>query len=135
MTFWNPHHRQEYFRVVRKGWGLLKPYTRVESFLLSYVLLTPGAENIELLSTQMSLWNTSRAIAAAMVLGAISAILLATGSANSNDLALFLSYLVLLAVACAVTYSAHARVCSTLFALAYVIAGKTSLPNRGSALE
>jgi hypothetical protein len=83
----------------------------------------------------MSLWNTSRAIAAAMVLGAISAILLATGSANSNDLALFLSYLVLLAVACAVTYSAHARVCSTLFALAYVIAGKTSLPNRGSALE
>jgi len=47
------------------------PYTRVQSFLLSYVLLTAGAEKIDLLSTQMSLWNTSRAIATSMALVAI----------------------------------------------------------------
>src|ERR1035437_2180060 len=48
-----------------------RAYTRTQSFLLSYVLLASGVEKLELLSTQLSLWNTGRAIATAFVISSV----------------------------------------------------------------
>jgi hypothetical protein len=132
LFWWNPRYRREYVSSVREGWGLLKPYTRVQAFLLSYVLLTSDAEKIELLSTQISLWNTSRAIATAMVLVAVQPTILLLRSAGSSSyynfpFVAYAAQICLTGVAFAVVYSAHARVCSTLFALAYIVTSKTSV--------
>jgi len=106
-----------WFRETRR---FSETYTRFQSFLLSYVLLTSGVENIELLSTQMSLWNTSRAIAAAIVVGGLVPGIFLTVS-NRFWLATIMP-LVLIYVAFFVADRAYKRVCSTLFALAYIIA-------------
>jgi hypothetical protein len=53
-AFWNRRYRRDYSGDLRAAWGLLKPYARVQSFLLSYVLLTPGMEKPDLLSAQLS---------------------------------------------------------------------------------
>jgi hypothetical protein len=133
--FWSRSHRQHVASMMRTirgaNWGVLKPYSQLQSFLLSYVLLTSGVDKIELLSTQISLWNTARAIAMTMALGALSALIIMslrtglTGVMLSSGVAYFL----LAGVALAVENSAYARVCSTLFALAYIVTGKESGPN------
>jgi hypothetical protein len=109
---------------------LRKPYTRMQSFLLIYVLLASGVDKIELLSTQINIWNTSRAIAAAMMLGALLTIIplyYALGDPSfSQTLYIIMSlYFTLICLAFATIYGAYARVCSTLFALAYIVASRT----------
>jgi hypothetical protein len=64
----NRELRQEVAKKLRENWALLSPYSRMQSFLLSYVLLGSGAEKIELLSTQISLWSISRAVSTVMLL-------------------------------------------------------------------
>jgi hypothetical protein len=58
-------------RLWKNPWSEDKPYIRIQSFLLIYVFVTSGVEKIEMLNTQISLWTTSRAIAMAMLIGAI----------------------------------------------------------------
>jgi hypothetical protein len=138
VMFWKPHYLREYVNAVRESWRLSKPYTRVQSFLLSYVLLTSGAEKIELLSTQMSLWNTSRAIATGMALGAIQSTIIVFayygGNPDEFPAMLYVLQLVLTVVAMTIVYSAHARVCNTLFAFTYVVANKTSVTAAKAAI-
>ena len=109
------------------------PYTRFQAFLLIYVLLTAGVEKIELLNTQMTLWNTSRAIAAAMAIGAIEIgitpllYIYKPGALNFSFFIFLAVQFALTGLAFAVSHSAYARVCSTLFALTYIVANKTPI--------
>jgi len=111
--------------------GRIRPmYMRMQSFLLSYVLLAPGMDKVELLSTQMALWNLSRAIATAMLVVAVEAslvpLLMITGTVRPAHISVYLSLLQLVStgVSFGVAYLAYARVCSTLFALTYVISSR-----------
>jgi hypothetical protein len=120
LMFWNSRYRREF---ASKSFGLRKPYTRIQSFLLIYVLIAAGVEKLELLSAQINLWNTGRAIAAGAALGALVGAVLATTTTHS--LIFFFAEVVLLVLSTAISYNAYARVCSTLFALAYVVSSRT----------
>ena len=117
MVFWNRRYRREYVDTVRQSWALLMPYTRFQAFLLIYVLLTAGVEKIELLNTQMTLWNTSRAIAAAMAIGAIEIgitpllYIYKPGALNFSFFIFLAVQFALTGLAFAVSHSAYARVC------------------------
>jgi hypothetical protein len=107
----------------------MKPYTRLQSFLLSYVLLTPGIEKPDLLSAQLSLWTMSRAIATAMALGALfMTVKVFSNFENvpSHLLFFYFAQIGLTAVSYAIDRSAHGRICTTLFSLVYLIAAKSS---------
>jgi hypothetical protein len=128
-AFWNRKYRQNYLDEVRASWGLMKPYTRLQSFLLSYVLLTPGIAKPDLLSAQLSLWTMSRAIATAMALGALfMTVKLSSNFENvpSHLLFFYFAQIGLTAVSYAIDHSAHGRICTTLFSLVYLIAAKSS---------
>jgi hypothetical protein len=136
LQLWKARHRQELRDA--NPMRLRTPYTRFQSFLLSYVLLTTGVEKIELLSTQMALWSTSRAIAMAMMLSSTLTPTLVVARLEYDGLSLLVFWLVmavLTGIAFAVSYCAHARVCATLFAFAYVIANKSSTAARRPAFE
>jgi hypothetical protein len=122
---WNERDRKGCWLVVREVWKLRSAYTRMQSFLLSYVLLTSGVEKVELLSTQMSLWNTGRAIAAGII---ISSVLIGSAQFVFGVEALLPVYgwilgcqLLSLILGLSVAHAAYERVCNTLFALVYVI--------------
>jgi hypothetical protein len=96
----------------------------MQSFLLIYVLIAAGVEKLELLSAQINLWNTSRAIAAGTALGPLScfgAVLAIT----THALIFLCAEVVLLILSMIIISSAYARVCSTLFALAYLVSSRT----------
>jgi len=129
--------RKEYAAEFRDSRTSLHTYTRMQSFLLSYVLLVSGVQNLELLSTQLSLWNASRAISMAMFLAATEAFFIVLfahvpalfAREPSFDFGIVLAFLVLFGfalVATAVTRAAYARACSTIFSLVYVTHQKSS---------
>lgn len=119
-------------RVTRTNFGRLSSYTRLQSFLLSYVLVTPGLEKIEFLSTQISLWGTARTIAVSMMLTAVTpSILLISGTLHYHSFILgaYAAGMLLIWGAIAAERSAYERVCSTLFALAYIVASRALVAN------
>jgi hypothetical protein len=127
---WNKRDRESYLQLLRRVLKFRRAYTRMQSFLLSYVLLTSGVEKLELLSTQMSLWNTGRAIATAILISAIEVglawVLLhgreGLGVLQGTILVPLLTCQLLLSIlGFIVAQGAYERVCSTLFALVYVI--------------
>jgi hypothetical protein len=113
--------------LLRRGWQARRAYTRMQSLLLSYVLLTSGVDKLEMLSTQMSLWNSGRAIATALVISSIEVgvflwFVLNVGAMGAIQIAIIMaSQLFLSVLGFSVATSAYERVCSTLFALVYVI--------------
>jgi hypothetical protein len=131
LKLWNKQTRGEYSVFLRETWQFRLAYTRMQSFLLSYVLLTSGVEKVELLSTQMTLWNTGRAIATAIMVTGLEAGLLYCGYLyrvmGGREATIYIPYvaagyevlLVMLGIGIAV--NAYERVCSTLFALIYII--------------
>jgi hypothetical protein len=69
----------DFIRYFIKLYKSARPYSRIESFLISYVLHTPGAEGNQRLNTQITHWNVSRAISWAIILvtSGISAVIFA----------------------------------------------------------
>jgi hypothetical protein len=126
LLFWHKRFRDEYVDAARQSWALRPAYTRVQTFLLAYVQLSPRAEKLDLLSTQISLWNTSRAISTAMLLVAVEPLLLYGWRATFDDVGLgsatlsYAMYLGMLLITWLITTAAFNRVCSTVFALAYI---------------
>jgi hypothetical protein len=93
------------------------------------VLLASGAEKIEMLRTQISLWSISRAISTALVLAALEMMLFLFRPLEIVlGLGFFIVYFALAMVALAVATGAYARVCSTLFACVYVTTAKPAQP-------
>jgi hypothetical protein len=128
-VFWNARYRKEYAEELRANLVPRGSYVRLQALLFSYVFLHSGTENIELLTNQISLWNTSRTIAAVLALFAVEAPLLWIFSGRQFLLPQMFSYLVQLlftAAAFAITTAAFRRVCSTLLALAYLIDHKAN---------
>ena len=129
-VFWNARYRKEYVEALRANLVPRGSYVRLQAFLFSYVFLHSGTEKIELLTNQISLWNTSRTIAAAMALCAVEAPLLWLFFSERQFLLLrlfsYLFQLLFTAAAFAITTAAFRRVCSTLLALAYLIDHKAN---------
>jgi hypothetical protein len=132
IVFWVSRFRQEWKDSASGNLRALKCYVRIQAFLLSYVMLTPRIEKIELLNTQISLWTVSRAIALAlMLLGFEMTWVWLTFAVNSESIFLggisqlfYLVYafeLALLILAFLVVVAAFGRVCNTTFALVYLV--------------
>jgi hypothetical protein len=123
LKIWNRQGREDFATLWRQTLNQLHAYTRMQSFLLSYVLLAPSVGKLELLATQVSLWNMSRAIAAALIISAGGV----TSTPQSGMLTtltpppLVIAYYLLPAIAFGVAHSAFHRVSSTVFALAYIV--------------
>lgn len=92
--------------------------TRVQSFLIAYILLMSDSSQTEVLTTQMSLWSIARGITGAGVVISFEMLSLLR---HRNLLDPFLFFAVaFLVLGGAATYFARNRVWSTLFALVYV---------------
>ena len=127
LLFWSKRFRNEYVDAVRKLWTLRSAYTRVQAFLLAYVLLSSRAEKLELVSTQISLWNTSRAIATSMYLVGVEALVYRWPTKSVPFTLVYVVFLGMAGIATLITKAAFSRVCSTLFSLAYITnAGSTN---------
>jgi len=129
LMFWNSGYRREF---VSESWGLREPYTRIQSFLLIYVLVAAGVEKIELLSAQINLWNTGRAIAAGAMFGSLLGVVVII---FTHSFMFAAAQMCLMIIALAIISSAYARVCSTLFALTYVVASRTPATVITTAVE
>jgi hypothetical protein len=135
LMFWNRRVREEYASLISKGRATLQAYTEMQAFLISYVLVVSGSGNIEFLSTQLSLWTTSRAISTAVGLAALEPILFFSLFGSAPRAAFFIAEgmaAILTWLAIAITRSAHGRACSTLFSLAYVTYEKAAGATQGA---
>jgi hypothetical protein len=140
-VFWNTSARKKYIDPFRQSWACRQPYARMQSFLLSYVLMMSGAEKLEPLSAQLSLWSTTRAISTAMILAVFESLYSLMKIMPGRLLRQHLSsgligYLLLtglMFVALSVTRAAFGRVCSTLFALAYITSEEAANPIRAES--
>jgi hypothetical protein len=136
LLFWSKRFRNEYVDAVRKLWTLRSAYTRVQAFLLAYVLLSSRAEKLELVSTQISLWNTSRAIATSMYLVGVEALVYRWPTKSVPFTLVYVVFLGMAGIATLITKAAFSRVCSTLFSLAYITnAGSTNRTKAAAVYE
>ena len=114
-VFWNKNARHQYSQAFSRSWRSRTAFTRVQSFLLAYVLLMSNSSQTEILSTQMSLWSIARALTGASVVIYLEAVVILF---QSKTLIIF--FLLFLILGFGAAYSAQSRWCSTLFALVYV---------------
>ena len=132
-TLWKKQSRE---RVsFRKQLEFRRSYVRLSSFMLGYVSLAAGADKVEILGTQMALWNTSRAIGVGLALGLIAFMVggfwLAPFSFDPSVAGFQIANLIISCVAYFLSIAAFDRFSSTLFALIYVIDSRdTPPPNR-----
>jgi hypothetical protein len=120
-TIWKKESWQMAFRSHRD-----QSYVKFSSFMLAYVLLARGSDRIEILSTQMSLWNISRTIAVGLFLTVCIDPYFRFFEPGRPLHAHFLWQVEILnfglmAAAYFFAVEAHDRFCNTLFALVYVI--------------
>ncbi|MGE0417804.1 MAG: hypothetical protein AB7O80_13445 [Acetobacteraceae bacterium] len=113
---------------IKSLWRTRKSYTRVQSFLMSYILLAHGVASMETQSAQVSLWHAGRMISTTLLIGSglmglyfIWQSLQGTGG-QSLRWAPLIVQIVLFIGAIIVTRIAYSRVCSTLFAVTYIVA-------------
>jgi hypothetical protein len=123
------------------GWGLARPYERLWSFFISYIIVQSGSSQLTLMVDQYSLWRTARAIATALSIclieffGLSQWILfssLETSPSPSgfpiglivNPIGLFVlvigSNLIITSVSYYIALGTYSRLCFTLFSLVYV---------------
>jgi hypothetical protein len=76
--FWNMKAMKEWAAAVKSLLAARRAYTRMHSFLFAWISLMAGADKIELLNTQLSLWSVSRAFAMTLAIVAIEAATLAS---------------------------------------------------------
>jgi hypothetical protein len=133
-TLWKRSSRKTVFgdqRAVQR-FKLLRPISRIQSLLLSYVLAADKAPHLELLRDNLQLCRTSRAISAVLYILSIESILWMPfnliGRPNSG-LVILVSYflgLVMVVLAIFLPVKAYARFCDSLFALVLVLSQKLS---------
>jgi len=93
---------------------------RIQGLMFSSVFLAPGMDKVELLNTQMSLWNTSRGIAGALILVSLLQLVSLRENHSFGYVAFFFFLVSVAFVAVIVARYTYKRLCSTLFALAYL---------------
>lgn len=116
---WKESYRRRYRASLGRPLSTLGPYTRMQALLLSYITLSSGPNTVELLSTQTSLWSSSRMLAVAMFAFSIELPLLAIFGLHWRSLAIIVQWAVTL-LTLVIVYCAYDRVCNTIFALTYM---------------
>jgi hypothetical protein len=136
LMWWNVNARKEFLQAVKQEWAARSAYTRMHSFMYSWVSFVAGTNKIELLNTQISFWSISRAFAMALMIGSIEAaafyfvfVWKFLGQYDSMwPIALILAIQIgLLSVAASISYAAYSRICSTIFALCYVASRRNAV--------
>jgi hypothetical protein len=130
-TFWKRESRLRYIAAVKVGWGwgVVRQYERLWSFLTSYIVVQSGSGQLNLMADQYSLWRAARAIATALYLFMLEAVLIwfvmiwvSRGTIFPLIGLLFASLgQILISYILLGTYS---RLCFTLFSLVYVTYNK-----------
>jgi len=105
---------------------LMKPYSRLQSFLISTVLAYSGATRLDVLMDQMHLWRTSRAISTALLIFSVEISLILFPRILKSMHFILIVYFIVAIVSIFICIRAYSRMCYTLFALAYVSGLKTS---------
>ncbi|RSL18622.1 hypothetical protein EDE15_4212 [Edaphobacter aggregans] len=98
-------------------------YVRLDSFLLSYVAIAAGADKTKMHDDRIALADSVRAVAAALVIWGMEMIgfILVSKHTSIVKALTVLSMCAMSGLALNVVIGAFQRVCSTLFALVYVI--------------
>jgi hypothetical protein len=106
-------------------------YTRLQSFIFSYLFFNARGAGLEQLQEQIRLWRTSRAVSASMIFLGVAL----TGFAQEGDsiaehvLIVLTIPVVLFAVSALTTHTIYTRLCMTLCSLLYLSSrAETSKP-------
>jgi hypothetical protein len=108
----------------------------LEALCLGLVLLTPGTDKIELLTNQLSIWRTARAIGAALAISSLWSVVFSgymlSGATGPLPLWIVTTgvQFVLIFIALAISWAAYARACDMLFAMLYVIDASANIRKR-----
>ena len=123
---WNIRDMKDYWLLTRQIYKARQAYPRMQSFLLSYVLLSSGVEKLEPLSTEMALWSSGRAIATAFFTSIIGVVFWSIDSfaARTALVTVMGLQLVFGILALMVAVSSYGRVCGTMFAVVYLVSEK-----------
>lgn len=97
-------------------------YTRLQSFIFSYLLFNARGASLEQLQEQTRLWRTSRAVSASMIFLGVALTSYAQGGGNIQEQILLVIVIpsVLFAVSAITTFTIHTRLCMTLCSLLYL---------------
>jgi hypothetical protein len=121
---------KRYMAFSAKEWKTARiAFHRIHSFMISYLFTTPGVDKMEVLATQISLWNAARAISFALIIWTGEAFW-CIGSVLSRATPIkevllrqlfTMAGFILAAGASFIAMSAYERFCENLFAFVYVI--------------
>lgn len=97
-------------------------YTRLQTFIFSYLLFNAHSASLEQLQEQTRLWRTSRAVSASMIFLGVALTLYAQKGGNIEEQILLVIVIpsVLFAVSALTTFTLHTRLCMTLCSLLYL---------------
>jgi hypothetical protein len=136
--FWQRGWYRRYLAAQRQGfrrWALVEPYTRLSSFLMSYVIIQSGSSQLSVLTDLISQWRVGRALSTAMIFIVteifLGIVIWLTPLSISSFITRILPPLLLALIAFFVLStlpirSLYSRVCHTLFSLVYVTQQKES---------
>jgi hypothetical protein len=135
LKVWNIRDMKDSWLLTWQAFESNQAYARMQSFLLSYMLLSSGVEKLELLSTQMALWITGRAIATAFLVSVLDIFFWLHGWVGTGHVTVLVPLVVVVQLlfgilAFSVAASSYGRFCSTMFALVYLVneKGTPSVP-------
>lgn len=140
-TLWKRSSRQTVIganRRVLQRFKLLRPISRMQSLLLSYVLAADSAPPLDLLRDHLQLCRVSRAVSAVLYILFCEMVVLLPmiriGAAPASGI-LVVSVLggVMVVLAIFLPVKAYARFCDSLFALVLVLSQKLNKESRVSA--
>ena len=97
-------------------------YTRLQSFIFSYLLFNASDASLEQLQEQTRLWRTSRAVSASMIFLGVALTSYAQDGGNTGEQLLIVVVLpvILFTISALTTFTIHTRLCMTLCSLLYL---------------
>ena len=97
-------------------------YTRLHSFICTYLFFNARGASLEQLQEQIRLWRTSRAVSASMIFLGVALTSYAQGGGNIGEhiLIVLAIPMALFAVSALTTYTIYTRLCMTLCSLLYL---------------
>jgi hypothetical protein len=116
--FWKIDNLKQWFSEMHRGYlriRLLRPYNRLQSFMVSLVFASPSDVKTDFLLDQLRLWRTSRAISTSLLILAFEIPLFL-----GESLVWIPIYLLPFSLSGFITLRAYSRFCQTLLSLVYV---------------